>query len=474
MKIFFLNVPARLPVVRRYMCSSFSAGFLFPPHDLLALAGVAKGAGHEILFTDAIAEELDEAGVISQIANFRPDLIVSILSFELYDDDVATIKRIKDAFADIKYGVFGHYPTVFAEETLRYTGTDFVMLGEPDQIFERFLEEWTGADLPQHVPGTVINNGAIGIKQNGEDRRVANPNQLPMPAYELLKIEKYKEPFMDHPTGLIQTARGCPFKCNYCVHSFGIKLTVLSPENVLEHILFLKKAQNIRSFRFIDDTFTAIPSRVIKICKLMIEHEVNLPWTCLSRADTLDEEMLHWMKKAGCIRLNIGIESGSQRILDILDKGINAEEALANVQRAKKAGLELMGFFLTGIPGETDEDVEASISFAKKAFDYVSVSTISLYPGTPLYEKMGHLVTFSLVPYQNYFNDPEHQRIAEERRRYFHQKFYFSFYFLTHFPKSNFLRSADLKILGTYLFKLVVNNTLHLAPAPKRLAPAES
>jgi radical SAM superfamily enzyme YgiQ (UPF0313 family) len=450
------------------MCSSFSVGYLFPPHDILALAGVARAAGHDILFTDAIAEKMTEDDAAKQIALFSPDLIISLLSFEVYDEDAAVIKRFKQKFPEINYGVFGHYPTHFAEETLKHTQADFVMLGEPDEVFENLLAAWTDREIPDNVEGTVVKRKNNSTAKNGQSRRVTNPNQLPMPAYDLLKIKHYREPFMDHPTGVIQTARGCPYKCNYCVHSFGIKLTVLSPENVLEHILFLKNNLKIRSLRFIDDTFTAIPSRVIKICKLMIEHQVNLPWTCLSRADTLDEEMLHWMKKAGCVRLNIGMESGSQKVLDILDKGINAEQALINLKRARATGLELMGFFLTGTPGETDADVEESIRFAQQVFDYVTVSSICIYPGTPLYDKMGHLVTFSLVPYQNYFTDPAFQQIADERRGYFHQRFYFSLRFLSKLPRRNFLRISDLKIMGAYVIKLVFTNAVPFSPESKR------
>jgi radical SAM superfamily enzyme YgiQ (UPF0313 family) len=408
------------------MCSSFADKYLFPPHDLLSLAGVARAQGHEVFFSDAVAEGLLSEQVLQKIRDIKPQLIVSIMSFELFDKDVDEVRVIKNVYPDVYIVLMGHYPTHFPKETLELTGADMVLLGEPDHIFHNLLDAWKNGSPPIDISGTVIRQNAQSLIINGEDRRVPNPNLLPMPAYDLIIPSLYSEPFMRQPTGIIQSARGCPYKCNYCVHSFGTKLTVLTPENVLEHILFLKHNLGVKSLRFIDDTFTAIPSRVIKLCKLMIEAQVNLPWTCLSRADTLHEEMLHWMKKAGCIRLNIGFESGSQKILDILDKGLILNDCLAGIEAARKIGLEILGFFLTGVPHETDEDLRCSIDFARKYCDFIVVDTLKVYPGTPLFDKFKELVTFSLYPYTNTFNNQIYKNAAEQKRKWFYKSFYYS------------------------------------------------
>ncbi len=420
------------------MCSTQNEMYLFPPHDLLALAGIAKQAGQEVFFFDAVAEKANRAKTLQFIETIQPELLISIMSFEWFDKDVDEVRAIREKFPHLLIGLFGHYPTHFAKETIELTGCDFVMLGEPDMIFERLLQQLSIGKLPENTTGTVVKKADGSIAENEEDRRVPNPNQLPMPPYDLLKAELYREPFLKSPFGMIQSARGCPYMCNYCVHSFGTKLTALTPENVIEHILFLKKTFGIKSLRFIDDTFTAIPSRVIKICKLMLEHKVNLQWSCLSRADTLNEEMLHWMKKAGCIRLAIGVETASQRLMDELNKGTRADEALKSVLKAKSMGFQIMTFYLVGIPGETDADVEASIEFAKKTSHFISVDELLVYPGTPLYDKYAHLVEFSLYPYQNRFKDNAHNRTATERKNRFFKKFYLSPGFLLKAPKHVF------------------------------------
>jgi anaerobic magnesium-protoporphyrin IX monomethyl ester cyclase len=438
MRILFLNLPCDLQVTRRYMCSTQNEMYLFPPHDLLALAGIAQNSGHDVFFFDAVAEKANTGSCLQYMQSVKPEMLISIMSFEWFDKDVNEVKAIRKYFPELKVGLFGHYPTHFPKETIVLTDADFVLLGEPDNVFENFIKDTKNGKIPENVIGTAVKSVDGIILVNQEDRRVPNPNLLPMPPYDLLKAELYQEPFLKSPMGMIQSARGCPYMCNYCVHSFGTKLTALTPENVIEHILFLKKTFNIQSLRFIDDTFTAVPSRVIKICKLMIEHNLNLQWSCLSRADTLNEEMLQWMKKAGCIRLAIGIETASQRLMDELNKGTKADEALKNVLRAKAMGFQIMTFYLVGIPGETEEDVNASIEFAKKTSHFISVDELLVYPGTPLYDKYAHLVEFSLYPYKNRFKDEVFNRKASARKNRFFRSFYLRPSFMLSAPKQVF------------------------------------
>jgi radical SAM superfamily enzyme YgiQ (UPF0313 family) len=187
----------------------------------------------------------------------------------------------------------------------------------------------------------------------------------------------------------------------------------------------------------------------------MIEEEITLPWSCLSRVDTLDEEMLVWMKKAGCVRINIGIETGSQRLLDFLDKGVNLSSCKNNLVNARNLKLELMGFFLTGIPNENIDDLNESISFAKKYFNFVAVDTLKVYPGTPLFEKIGHDVQFSLMPYQNEFKDKAFIVKSNARRSFFYRKFYFSINFISNLMRFNLRDVAHLKVMVIYVLRQV-------------------
>ena len=464
MKVLFLNLPADVLVVRRYMCSSFAESFLFPPHDLISLAGIANSfPAINVSFLDAVAERKDFNSTLSFIKKELPDIIVSIISFELYDKDVLIVKSIKENFPGTSIILFGHYPTQFPEETLNYSGADIVISGEPDLIFSKILGQLLSKKSLTEINGISFRKIGGELLIGKKDKRVPNPDLLPMPAYELLNNNLYSEPLMLKPFGLIQTARGCPYQCNYCVHSFGTKLTMLSAENILDHILRLKALHNIRSLRFIDDTFTVIPSRVIEICKKIIDNNLKIQWTCLARADTLDEEMLIWMKQAGCIRLNIGMESGSQKILDILNKGMSADKALRQLQTVKKTGLEMMGFFLTGVPGETDDDIKESIAFAKEAgFNYVAVDTLKVYPGTPLFEKFKDKIDFSLFPYRNNFLDENFNMKAIYYRKEFYRNFYFSMNYLLRAPAKNLMKIEHVGLLIDYVWRLTSHSSSRL------------
>ncbi len=456
MKILFLNLPSDVLIVRRYMCSSFAEAFLFPPHDLISLAGVARSIpGMEVSFLDAVGECSNTDDTIAYIRENSPDVLVSIISFELYDKDVLIVRRLKEEFPEISIFLFGHYPTHFPKETLDYSNADLIMLGEPDLIFSRVIQQMSAKEPLNEIGGIAYRTADGQIAVGKQERRVTAFDSLPMPAYDLLNNSFYREPFMPQPFGLIQSARGCPYQCNYCVHSFGTKLTMLSPETVFEHILQLKSQHNIRSLRFIDDTFTVIPARVIEICKKMIAHKLDLKWTCLARADTLNEEMLVWMKRAGCVRLNIGMESGSQKILDILNKGTTVESSLRQLQSVKKTGLEMMGFFLTGIPGETEDDINESIRFAQDAgFNYVAIDTLKIYPGTPLFEKFRKHIDFSLVPYRNQFRDEDFNRQTAANRKKFFRNFYFSMSYLFNAPAKNLIKFEHAGIMLNYVWRM--------------------
>lgn len=420
-----LNLPYKTRLIRRYMCSYNAPNLLFPPQELLALGGIVREWKHgEVTLIDAIAENLDADEVSERLRDLKPDLIVSIIGFECFEADMEQATLLKQRFPNTAFAVFGHYPTHFAREILENTPLDYVMLEEPDLNFSELYDCLKSGKEPADVKG-IVWRGPDGIAVQKGDGRIADINKLPVPAYELLKNENYYEPFMARPFGLVQSARGCPFQCNYCVKSFGTKLTEKTAEHILDEIQRLIDLHHIRSLRFIDDTFTINKKRVVDICKGMIDRKFNLEWTCLTRTDTLNEEMLIWMKKAGCKRINFGIESGSDRILTLYNKKTDLDEARQNLLLCKKHGIETMGFFIVGFPEETREDFEQSMRFAiDSKLDYIIVGELIPYPGTALYEKIKDQVDFSIFPYRNTFKDPAIKARQIKWEKEFYRRFY--------------------------------------------------
>lgn len=428
-KILFLNLPHHTRVQRRYMCSYNTPSMLFPPIEMLYLAAIARDWHQaDVHLTDAIAESISKEQILKDIEHLKPDMIVCLTGFEIFEEDIKIIQDIRNEFSSLKLVLFGHYPTNFPFETLKISNADFVLQGEPDINFSNLLDYLNNKITHDELKGVYYLNEYNELAINEGEGRIKKPNELPLPAHDLLKNGFYHEPFLAKPFGLIQSARGCPYTCNFCVRSYGTRLALRSPESIVEEIKLLVDIHNIKSLRFIDDTFTATSKRVIKFCQLLIESGIKISWTCLSRADTLNEDMIFWMKNAGCKRVYIGIESGSPKILKLIDKEIDLETGLQNIRILQKYDIETTAFFMVGYPEETDEDFNMSIEYARRAnFDYIIPSKFIPYPGTLYFDQNKDKITFNLFPYKNSFTDKTIDSIGERREKEFYKKFYFRF-----------------------------------------------
>ena len=426
MNVVLLNPPHDTRIQRRFMCSYNAANILLPPQELIALGGIMRSFDQcKTFLIDSIASQLNTKATIDKLVSLKPDIIVAIHGFECFEEDMNVLEEIKQTLPQSKIILFGHYASIFPEEILRKTSIDIIILGEPDNIFENLI-----AALLEHrdlagVSGIAYKERGNTVVQKG-DERITHPELLPMPAYELLNAEEYFEPFLKPPFGLIQSARGCPYSCNYCVRSFGKRLTYRTTDQIIEEIIFMKEKFGIHSLRFIDDTFTVHTKRVIEICQKLIDLKIKIEWTCLSRIDTLRTEMIPWMKKAGCKRIYFGVESGSPKVLHYLNKDTDLDQAITTLHTCKKYGIETLGFFLVGTPGEEQEDFNASVNFAIEAdFDYIIAGELIPYPGTELYEKFKDQVDFSLFPYKNEWKDKTIKVKNSEKEKEFYRRFYY-------------------------------------------------
>lgn len=427
-KVLVLNLPHSEQITRRYMCSYTSPESLMPPVELISCAAVAREWHRaEVKLIDAIAEKLSAVDTLLEIKNFQPQVIIALTGFECFEDDMDTVRELKQHLPESNFVLFGHYATNFSKETLVHSKADFVILGEPELVLNDLLKSIFNNEELKTVNGIAYLQNEEMIKQ-GDAGRIRDPNELPVPAYNLLPLHKYGEPLMAHPYGMIQTVRGCPYQCNYCVKSYGTKLSQLSTARVIHEMKQWIELQGVKSIRFIDDTFTLNKQRVIELCKAIIENEIKVEWACLSRTDNLDLELLTWMKKSGCKRIYFGMESGSQRMLDIYQKNMKIEDALAALHLCREAGIETAAFFMSGHPKETEKDFEETLAFAKAAkLNYASFNPLTPYPGTGLFEEMKPQLNFSIYPYKNEWKDEAVYQNFDRRKQLFYKGFYMRF-----------------------------------------------
>ncbi|MDD5440387.1 MAG: radical SAM protein, partial [Candidatus Omnitrophica bacterium] len=412
-------------IVRRYMCSYNSPDFLFPPYELLQLAACVKAWNNaEVTVIDAIALSLSEADVIARIKTGKPDIVVSLTGIESIATDLAVIDLLKRNTPGVTFAAFGYYPTIFAEEILKKTSLDMILRNEPEESFSTYLTaRMEGSDVAK-VKGVALRDAAGRIIAN-PDERISDLDKLPFADYSLVRGKKYGEMLLGGPLGVIQSSRGCPFQCTYCITTHGRKAFFKTAGRVVEEIKNLA-GQGIHFCRFIDDTFNVDKQRVRDICEGIIREKVKMTWSCLSRVDTLDEDVLRLMKKSGCVRVYVGIESYSQKVIDYFKKGYRCSEINDRLQLIRKAGLESAGFVIVGSPYDDYNDyTETLFGVLGSPLDFLIATKLVPYPGTPLFEKEKDKIIFELMPYRSTFMHEVSSGEVIRLEKEIYRRFYF-------------------------------------------------
>jgi radical SAM superfamily enzyme YgiQ (UPF0313 family) len=269
-------------------------------------------------------------------------------------------------------------------------------VGERPEEIERMLEKCDPSYRPSlKEDGSAELSGIKGIayREGGEVKLslprpfIADLDDLPVPMHELLPLDKYREPLIKGPFTFIVTSRGCPAGCTYCIKhvSYQYSARVRSPKLIMEELWRLKEL-GINNIHMYADLFTVNREQVMELCERMIAEKINIRWTCNSRVDYVDEEMLTMMGRAGNWLISWGIESGNEQILKHARKGAYPDKAERSLKWAHAAGIKNWGYFIIGLPGETPETIRQTIDFAKKLpLDIALFHVAAPYPGTPFF-----------------------------------------------------------------------------------------
>ena len=398
MKVLLINLPHEHRLQRRYVASYYAPNFLVPPLELMTVGAVAREtAGCEVALLDCMAEQLDLSQAISRVRAERPDVVVTMLGFEVCGDDLDTLALIRRAVPRTTVMAFSYITTQRPEEALKHGACDALLLNEPEQTFAEALGRMQrGEDLAGLTGLATLVDGEL--VQGPERPRIEDLDALPFADHSLIDISAYNESFMPRPTGAIMSARGCAFGCTYCVRTFGRKMAYRSAASLAEEVAGLRRL-GIDHVRFLDDTFTLKRQRVMELCDLLDQQEPGLTWTALTRLDRIDPELLERMYRSGCRRLYVGVESISERILELYNKGLTAEQIRTGLAHIKASGIESSAFFIVGAPDETPEEIEQNIEFALEADpDYIIVTRIQYWPGTYLHDEYSDKLRFSMFP----------------------------------------------------------------------------
>ena len=349
-----------------------------------------------------INASLRTKGFLSKVANFsrfswreiaghltdQPPAILGISQFTHNRFDSLKLARLAKEINPSCLVVFGgpHATHRWHDILSRNVSVDYVVLGEGEETFcelaESLLREQ--GNRPGSVRGIAYRlSGSIATSPPREP--LADVDALPAPAafYDgFIGVDIHRQ------LEFIVTSRGCPASCRFCSspNFWGGALRFRSPQSIVDEIKFIRDRYGLIYFSIRDDTFTADRKRVVEFCRLLIQEKVYVLWNCQSRVNAVDEDILFWMKRAGCECVQFGVESGSVRVLRALGKSITPDQIRKAADLTRRAGMYLSLYLMTGMPGETEDDLKETLALidSVKASDG-QVSPLVYYPGTSLF-----------------------------------------------------------------------------------------
>lgn len=395
---------------------------IWPQVSLAQLAAILL-PDYTVEIIDANALRMDWAAFEKLLEEKRPKYYLTQVTAPTLKNDMYGVFLAKALGA--KTLAFGTHVTPMTLETMRpFPALDFVLRGEPEATIRELLDclEHKHPSNPQ-VAKLVAETSHLQTRRQGStlltDRFpvtdptipyasilglawrhrdgsiVINPDRpfipnlddLPLPRHELLPLDKQRMPMLQGPFTFIVTSRGCPAGCTYCIKhvSYQNSVRVRSAANLCDEIQVLNQL-GLTNIHMYADLFTVNRDHVVSFCEELLRRRIRIKWTCNSRVDYVDAAMLQLMSKAGCWLISWGIESADEQILQRARKGYQKEQAYTALQWAKAAGIKNWGYFIIGLPGESEASIRATIAYAKQLpLDIALFHIAAPYPGTPFF-----------------------------------------------------------------------------------------
>jgi radical SAM superfamily enzyme YgiQ (UPF0313 family) len=369
-----------------------------PPLGLMYLASYLEREGITADIVDVKSYRNGEISdkVIESIKKANPIMVgITCLSTEV-EEVISIGKKIKKEI-NCYVVVGGIHPTISPQDFLGSTSpVDFVVIGEGELTLTELLKTIKNEQDLWNVPGITWFNGDQIVRTENRPP-INNLDELPFPAFEKVPMNYYISPNIYAVRGIllsaffIFTSRGCPFRCKFCSNKsvFGRRVRYRSAKNVVDEIEYLVNNYRIDGFYIYDDTFTINKQHVLNICDELESRKLDLIWGCETRADLISEDLVKKMKQAGCIQIDFGVESGSQKILDILKKDITVPQIKNGFNTCRKFHIRRFANFMVNTPGETEEDIQKTIVLAKELNATLNTFNVTTpFPGTDLYKEI--------------------------------------------------------------------------------------
>ena len=434
----------------------------FIPLGLGYLAAVAERAGHQVKIIDCQAEKLSYDTFRDRILQTPSDFIGVTATTLLYKSAMQILTIAKEAQPSAITAVGGSHGTFWDENTLReYPAVDLIVRGEGEE---------TLVDLAEKIENHQTLSGVLGITYRDNDKICRTPDRpyikdldsIPFPAHHLMPLDNLK-----HNGKLLiplVSSRGCVYWCDFCstVRMFGRGYRMRSAKNVVDEMEFVHQTYGVDQVTFYDDAFSVDRARVLQICKELHNRNLKLIWDCGTRVDMVDRELLKTMKDAGCIAVWMGVESGSEAVLNAMNKSIKLEQTRQAYKTAHDVGLMTIANVVLGFPGETEQTAKQTIRFVQQLNpEDVGFYLATPYPGTPMYDQVVKNGWLRVTDFDKYdtagpiFETPtmSMEKLAQLRYKAYQQFYLRPGYVLHMMRKGGTYGRSAVKTSGAYLLR---------------------
>jgi radical SAM superfamily enzyme YgiQ (UPF0313 family) len=387
MKVLLVNPPRfnGMPVGREDRCENTIPNVI-PPMGLVYLAGMLQEQGHSVNLIDANGYNLDFEDIGQNMENNRPEFVIFRSTPETFYSDIKVADIAKSTDNTIKTIMICWTLTVVPEEVLKKAkNVDYYIL---DYNYEKPILKLLNGNKPEDIDGIAFKEDAI-IRINPPDNEVFNFNSISMPAWHLIpdfSVYWVQVPSIS-PYAFVESMKGCGLGCTFCTIT-DVKPNFRNVKKVVDEIEYLYFKRGVRYIGFFDATFNLNKRRVFEICDEIIKRNMKkLKWFANIRADRMDEGEAKIMKEAGCEGVSVGVESGSQKVLDLANKKLKVSDAARTVKILKTAGIKQYASFIVGLPGETLETMNLTRKFILETKPTgFQVNSLVPYPRSKVYD----------------------------------------------------------------------------------------
>ena len=364
---------------------------LYFPLGLAYIASVLRESENKVTVVDMEGDDLSNEEAVSQILASAPDLIGfggMITRFRIVKTLAQSLRKEMPSVFMIA-GNSG--ATTVPELYLKSCLLDAVVLGEGEITTRELATALENSLEWKNIPGLAYLSAEGKLLLSPARELIENLDSIPFPAWDLFPVERYVSS-LDHRQIKVRhlevvASRGCPFNCVYCYRIYGRSVRRRSPESIVSEVEELVSRYNIEYTSFPDDLFTSDRNFVMDTCRLISERLPDLRWSCIGRVNTVDREMLKTMNEAGCEWISYGVESGNNRMLSIMKRGVTAQQCLDSIRLTRESGIHPEGSFMIGMFGETEESVRDTVEFCKKADITAPMLYVTPYPGTEIFNR---------------------------------------------------------------------------------------